>query len=236
MGERDAVAARPDPFATDHTKLRIDRDGEGSRVRARELGGRLVRKPAAETTTSQRSSPWLDVRTAAPLSSMDADSILQPPKKRTPSSSSAARPSSDTRALVAAVATSCGGGSHSSAGQGSAADFIRQVTTQFSRGQSGPLWDALHPVDQAVVTRARYMGCKSNSGFDLTKFKVLQTYPDTIDIAGTATPSTAVSVRVAADDGITTATMHAVRIEGTWRWVLSQADYTAYKHGKCPSS
>jgi hypothetical protein len=126
--------------------------------------------------------------------------------------------------------------SHSSAGQGSAADFIRQVTTQFSRGQSGPLWDALHPVDQAVVTRARYMGCKSNSGFDLTKFKVLQTYPDTIDIAGTATPSTAVSVRVAADDGITTATMHAVRIEGTWRWVLSQADYTAYKHGKCPSS
>lgn len=140
-----------------------------------------------------------------------------------------------TAALVATVTTSCGGGS--AGGQGSAAaDFIRQVTTQFSRGQSGPLWDELHPADQAVVMRAHYMACQSNSGFDLTKFKVLQTYPDTIEVAGKTTPSTAVSVRVTSEDGITTTTMHAVHVKGTWRWVLSQADYTAYKHGKCPVS
>lgn len=139
-----------------------------------------------------------------------------------------------TAALVAAVATSCGG---SAGGQGSAAaDFIRQVTTQFSRGQSGPLWDELHPADQAVVTRARYMACQSNSGFDLTKFKVLQTYPDTIEVAGKTTPSTAVSVRVTSEDGITTATMHAVPVKGAWRWVLSQADYATYKQGRCPAS
>ena len=140
-----------------------------------------------------------------------------------------------TAVLAAAVTASCGG-SGGAGGQGSAAAFIRQVTTQFSRAQSGPLWDELHPADQAVVTRARYMACQSNSGFDLTNFKVLQTYPDTIDIAGTTTPSTAVSVRVTADDGITTATMHAVKIKGAWHWVLSQADYATYKQGKCPAS
>ena len=76
----------------------------------------------------------------------------------------------------------CGGGGAAGSGQ-SAADFIRQVTTQFSLGQTGPLWDTLHPADQAVVSRARYMACHTSSGFDLQKFKVLQTYPDTVEIA-----------------------------------------------------
>jgi hypothetical protein len=140
-------------------------------------------------------------------------------------------------ALAAAVATGCGSsGSGSSRGTQSAADFIRQVTTQFSLGQTGPLWDTLHPADQAIVGRARYMACHTSSGFDLQKFKVLQTYPDTVTVAGKATPSTAVSVRVTADDGVTTATMHAVMLKGKWRWILSPTDYTAYKQGKCPAS
>ena len=91
---------------------------------------------------------------------------------------------------AAEAAAAPGGGSQS------AADFIGQVTTQFSRGQSGRLWDTLHPADQAIVNRARYMACQSNSGFDLKKLKVIETYADTVDIAGRSTPSTAISVRV----------------------------------------
>jgi hypothetical protein len=140
-----------------------------------------------------------------------------------------------TTALVATAAIGCGG-SGGGGGKQSAADFIRQVTTEFSRGQSGPLWDTLHPADQIIVSRARYMACQSSSGFDLQKIKILQTYADTVGIAGKATPSTAVSLRVTADDGITTATMHAVTLNGKWRWILSPADYAAYKQGKCPSS
>lgn len=143
-----------------------------------------------------------------------------------------------TSALVAAVVTGCGagGGGGAKGGGQSAADFIHQVTTHFSLGQTGPLWDTLHPADQAIVSRARYMACHTSSGFDLKKFKVLQTYPDTVEIVGKATPSTAVSVRVTADDGVTTATMHAVSLNGKWRWILSSADYAAYKQNKCPSS
>jgi hypothetical protein len=80
------------------------------------------------------------------------------------------------------------------------------------------------------------MACHTSSGFELQKFKVLQSYADTVDVAGNATHSTAVSVRVTADDGITTATMHAIKLNGKWRWILSPTDYTAYKQGGCPSS
>lgn len=138
-------------------------------------------------------------------------------------------------ALLATLATGCGGGGGSASGQ-SAAGFIDQVTTQFSRGQSGRLWDTLHPADQAIVSRDRYMACQSNSGFNLKKIKVLETYADTVDIAGKSTPSTAISVRVTSDDGVTNATMHAVQVNGAWRWILSPADYAAYKQGTCPAS
>ncbi len=79
------------------------------------------------------------------------------------------------------------------------------------------------------------MACQSNEGFGLTKIKVLQTYADNVDVAGKSTPSTAVSVKVTADDGTTTATMHAVKVAGKWRWILSPADYAAYAKGKCPT-
>jgi hypothetical protein len=143
-----------------------------------------------------------------------------------------------TVALVALLSTACGGststtGGGTGGGKQTAADFVREVTTQFSRGQSGRLWDTLHPADQAVVSRARYTECQSNSGFDLKKFKVLETYVETVDIAGKATPSTAVSVQTTSDDGVTTATMHAISLNGSWRWILSPADYRAYSKGTC---
>ena len=65
---------------------------------------------------------------------------------------------------------------------------------------------------------------------------MLETYGDTIDVGGKATASTAVSVQVTSDDGMTTATMHAVSVSGSWRWILPAADYAAYKRGVCPSS
>ena len=60
-------------------------------------------------------------------------------------------------ALVVALASGCGSnGGGSSGGSQSAADFIRQVTTQFSRGQAGPLWDTL-----PSLRRQRLVKCLS---------------------------------------------------------------------------
>jgi hypothetical protein len=136
-------------------------------------------------------------------------------------------------AIAVAVSAGCGAGNkHSSSTTAGA--FVKRVTVEFARGQTGLLWDSLLPGDQAVVSRARYMGCESNEGFDLKNFKVLQTYPDKVVVAGRQLRATAVSVRVTSEDGVTTATMHAVRDAGNWHWLLSQRDHTAYKNGACP--
>ncbi len=134
--------------------------------------------------------------------------------------------------VVALLAAGCGG---SGSGSESPSSFVKRVTLEFSRGQSGRLWDELHPAEQALVTRSRFMACEQNEGFGLKNVKVLETYRETITVAGKAMPSTAVSVRVTADDGITTATLHAVEVDGKWRWVLQPSELAEYAKGRCPS-
>ena len=133
---------------------------------------------------------------------------------------------------LAAVLAGCGGSNKSVTP--SAADFVKQITLEFSRGQSGRLWDELHPADQAVVSKAVFVRCEGNEGFGLRKMKVLDTYDDPTFVAGTPHDAKAVTLRVTSDDGVTTATMHAISVDGKWRWTLQPADYAAYKKGKCP--
>jgi hypothetical protein len=131
--------------------------------------------------------------------------------------------------LVAALA-GCGSSSQPS---DSAASFLEKVTVEFSRGQAGPLWDSLAPADQAAVPRSAYVACARN-GFRLRGFKVLDQYDEPISVEGKRLPATAVSVQVTSDDGVTTATLHAVKIGGSWHWVLSRSDLAAFRAGRCP--
>ena len=131
----------------------------------------------------------------------------------------------------ALVAAGCG----SSAGKTESADaFMRRITTEFSRGQAGRLYDTLVPAEQRVVTRAKYLTCQRNGGFRMRSFKVLESYGEKVDVEGTEEPSTAVTVQVTSDDGVTTATMHAIKIGGSWHWMLQPADLAAYAAGRCP--
>lgn len=138
------------------------------------------------------------------------------------------------RVLVAALAVvtlaGCGG---SSSRNESAAAFVKRVTVEFSRGQAGPLWSQLVPDEQRLVSRATYISCARN-GFRLRSFKVLQQYDEPVPLPARELPATAVSVQVTSDDGITTATLHAVKIDGTWHWILSRGDLAAYRAGRCP--
>ncbi len=135
--------------------------------------------------------------------------------------------------LVCCTALTAGCGS-STSGPESADAFMKRITTEFSRGQAGRLWESLVPAEQRVVTKARYLACQRNGGFRLRSFKVLDTYNEGVEVEGKATPSTAVTVQVTSDDGVTTATMHAVKIDGHWHWLLQPADLAAYTAGRCP--
>lgn len=130
------------------------------------------------------------------------------------------------------LAASCGG---SSGKTESAGTFMHRITTEFSRGQAGRLYNSLVPAEQRVVTRAKYLACQRNGGFRMRSFKVLDSYGEKVDVEGTEEPSTAVTVQVTSDDGVTTATMHAIKVGGSWRWMLQPADLKAYAAGRCPS-
>lgn len=137
---------------------------------------------------------------------------------------------------AATLAAGCAGGGGGGAGSGkqSATGFIEQVTTEFSRGQAGRLWGQLYPADQALVTRAKYVQCQGNEGFGLKSVKVLDSFSEPVDVDGVSQQAEAVTVQVLADDGKTTATVHAISSGGQWRWILSPAERAAYKSGKCP--
>jgi hypothetical protein len=138
-----------------------------------------------------------------------------------------------TALALAVLAGGCGS-SATTPGKESAADFVKRVTLEFSRGQSGRLWDELVPADQAIVSRAKFVTCEGNEGFGLQTMQVLDSYDDPTSIAGKSQPATAVTLKVTADDGTTTATMHAIPVNGSWRWTLQPAEYAAYTKGKCP--
>jgi hypothetical protein len=138
-------------------------------------------------------------------------------------------------AALALVAGGClGSGSSTNGGRESAPAFVTRVTEEFSRGQSGRLWDSLARRDQAVVSRARYMACTRNEGWDLRSVKVLETYKEPVDVGGASESSDAVTVRVTSSNGITTATLHAIPSGTGWRWILPAADRAAYAAGRCP--
>ena len=132
--------------------------------------------------------------------------------------------------VVIALLAGCGGSSSRSE---SAATFVKRVTVEFSRGQAGPLWDQLIPAEQRLVPRTMYVSCARN-GFRLHAFKVLQQYDEPVQVLAHDVPATAVSVQVTSDDGVTTATLHAVKVEGAWRWILARADVAAFQAGRCP--
>ncbi len=131
----------------------------------------------------------------------------------------------------------CGGTTNATQQKAQAAGtFVRQVTLEFSRGQSGRLWDQLLPSDQAAVSRSRFVECQANAGWNLKSLKILDDYDDAVAVGAKSISATAVTVRVTSDDGITTATMHAVPVGSGWRWILQPSDRQAYLNGKCPRS
>jgi hypothetical protein len=136
--------------------------------------------------------------------------------------------------LLATAACGGGGGAAGSGGKESAKSFVQRITTEFSRGQTGRLWNELAPADQAIVSRARYTACQGNEGFVLKAVKVLDSYSESVDVDGASEHSDAVTLQVTSDTGVTTATIHAVPIGGRWHWILSSADRAAFRSGKCP--
>lgn len=125
-----------------------------------------------------------------------------------------------------------------------AAPFVVHVVRETIANRYGPLWDELHPAQQAVLPRRVYVRCESLSPVPgkLASVHVLSVRHELVNVPGALRPlpSTAVEVRVvvAVMGGrvAVTHTYHAVRAAGRWTWFLAAARFGAYAAGSCPGA
>ena len=124
-----------------------------------------------------------------------------------------------------------------------AIEATRRVFDHADKGQWGPSWDLLHPAQQAFVPKDLFVRCRSEaaSGINIDEVRILETYDEHIPIPGTTTQteSVAVTVQLTATIGALgkqtdKETVHAIEVNGVWRWTVTDAHATAFKVGKCP--
>jgi hypothetical protein len=125
-----------------------------------------------------------------------------------------------------------------------AADFLERIVQQRSLGQHGRVWESLHPLHQAVASRAEYVGCEGQNEIDaeIEDIEVVDQYDEPLEIPGQTAdvPSKAVTIRLTVkiplieEPQVVTRTAHAVAEDGEWRWILTPEDYRAYQADRCP--
>jgi hypothetical protein len=115
---------------------------------------------------------------------------------------------------------------------------VKQVLEREYFGDYRAAWDTLHPRHQRFVTREEYEECRR--GIDVAgtieSVLVLDVHDEPLTIYGLPprTPSKEVEVRVTTDESEFTATYHVVRVDGRWRWVLSDRAARGFARTDCP--
>lgn len=124
--------------------------------------------------------------------------------------------------------------------------FFRRRIEYDLWGQHGSAWDALHPGQQKLVSRGKYVDCREQAidvfpSLEVKSLRVMRTYEDPIDVIGIPEKtSTAVSVKVTlTDPGVRDQvfrdSFHAIAVDGQWVWILPPADARALMAGHCPT-
>jgi hypothetical protein len=115
---------------------------------------------------------------------------------------------------------------------------VKRIVEQEYVGAYSEVWDDLHPRHQRFVTRAEYEECRR--GIDvagtLESVLIVDVLDEPLTVYGLMprTPSKAVEVRITTDETEFDATYHAVLVDDTWRWVLSDRAARGFARTDCP--
>jgi hypothetical protein len=111
----------------------------------------------------------------------------------------------------------------------------------FFAGQYGDVWALLHPAEQELVTRERYIQCEERAGFPaaLISLKPSGVFATSLNREGYPEHSvTIVQLRAKGrtPDGVETVRLQyqLLKSEGQWAVLLPDHEYAAYKAGRCP--
>ena len=100
-------------------------------------------------------------------------------------------------------------------------------------------WERLHPAYQAQVAKSLYTTCNASRNVSFS-VRVLDIYPDPIDVAGTlAREAMAVTIEIRGNIGpggqeqTVVRTVHQAPVDGGWGWIMSEAALAAFRQGNC---
>ena len=124
--------------------------------------------------------------------------------------------------------------------------FLRGVVTKIAANDYGTVWRTLHPAQQRIATRDAYVQCEQLSPIPghLDSIRLVRAATERIAIAGdegkvdseAATFRVTISEPALNDEVVVPMTVHAVAVEGKWRWILSPKRFELYRSKSCVGS
>ena len=141
-------------------------------------------------------------------------------------------------ALVTVVAAGCGGQSPPREQVGT---FVTRILREEINGQWGLQWTELHPGHQRLITRDAYVACSRRMNTDIATggeiFRVKDVRDAAIHVDGVKQQTSKLVTITFRQGGSTGAPLtyfvHAVAVDGHWRWILGGKFLTAIARGQC---
>lgn len=110
----------------------------------------------------------------------------------------------------------------------------------FFDGNFGAVWDALHPADQQIISRDRYIACESSvSTASLQSMKITGRFGSPLHRPGIpqrAATNVAFLLHVEFPKGtaVRRRSQMLVRRNGQWKLLLYDSEWRAFRAGRCP--
>jgi hypothetical protein len=124
--------------------------------------------------------------------------------------------------------------------------FLRGIVSHIADNDYAGVWPSLHPAQQRVATRAAYVGCEALTPIPghLDWIRLVRAKDERINVPGDhgVVTSKAVTFRlrlsepVLQESVVVTQTVHAVPVDGRWRWILSPKRFGIYRSRSCPGA
>jgi hypothetical protein len=124
--------------------------------------------------------------------------------------------------------------------------FLRGIVSGIAANDYGAVWQKLHPAQQRVASRAVYVRCEHLTPIPghLDWIRVVAAKDERITVPGDAgmVDSKAVTFRlklsepVLKESVVVTKTVHAVAVDGSWRWILTPERFGVYRTKSCPTA
>ena len=124
--------------------------------------------------------------------------------------------------------------------------FLRGIVSSIAANDYDKVWLKLHPAQQRVATRTLYVRCEQLTPIPghLDWIRVVRSKDERITVPGdTGTvDSKAVTLRLKLSEPVfkqsvvVTKTVHAVAVDGHWRWILTPQRFGIYRTKTCPGA